>query len=74
VIDFVDFPVADVPSFHGGMEWSQALAGLATLCAAPRFAGLVVTEFNPDRDPDLALGRRFIEGLGLALAPPQSGA
>jgi arginase len=48
VIDFVDFPVADVPQINAGLTFREALACLGVFAASPKFAGLVLTEFNPD--------------------------
>ena len=48
VIDFVDFPVADVPQINAGLTFREALACLGVFAASSKFAGLVITEFNPD--------------------------
>jgi arginase len=48
VIDFVDFPVADVPQINAVLTLREALACLGVFAASPKFAGLVLTEFNPD--------------------------
>ena len=48
VLDFVDCPIADVPHFEHGLSLADAMASLRVLVASPRFAGLVVTEINPD--------------------------
>jgi arginase len=50
VIDFVDFPAADVTQPQQGLTFAETLAALQVFCASPKFAGLVITEFNPDHD------------------------
>jgi arginase len=48
VIDFLDLPLADVPQHNAGLTFQEALACLEVFASSPRFAGLVITEFNPD--------------------------
>lgn len=81
VISFVDFPVADVPLYHGsGLERIEAVEALARFVAHPKFAGLVVSEFRPDLDTDGTLVDQFVGDLvrvlsvGTALwtAPPEA--
>ena len=69
VIDFVDFPVADVPQHNAGLTFEGAIACLTAFAASPRFGGLVVTEFNPDHaDEDGELAATFAEAITGALA------
>jgi arginase len=67
-IDFVDFPVADVPNINAGLSYAEAMASLRKFTASPNFAGLVVTEFNPDHDPDTSWAARFVDDLASILA------
>jgi arginase len=68
VIDFVDFPAADVLQAKQGMTFADAFAALNIFCASPKFAGLVLTEFDPDHDDiDCTLAKRLIEALAQAL-------
>ncbi len=68
-IDFTDFPVADVPQFSEGLPFRDAAACLASFAASPAFAGLTVTEINPDHaGGDLALAARLGDALATALA------
>jgi arginase len=69
-IDFVDFPVADVPNINAGLSYTDAMASLKAITASPNFAGLIVTEFNPDHDPDTRWATRFVDDLANILAPP----
>jgi arginase len=66
VIDFDDLPVADVPH-SGGLTVSEAFQGLEGFVRSPNFAGLVITEFNVDRDPDGAHMRRLVTAIVHAL-------
>jgi arginase len=69
VIDFVDFPVADVPQHNAGLTFEETMACLMAFAANPGFGGLVVTEFNPDHaDEDGELAATFAEALAGALA------
>lgn len=68
VIDFTDFPIADVPQFSQGLMFRDAMACLAVFASSPNFSGLTVTEFNPDHaDEESTLAVTFIEGLAQAL-------
>ena len=68
VLDFVDCPIADVPHFEHGLSLADAMSSLRVLVASPRFAGLVVTEINPDHaDAEgVAIGR-FVSELASAV-------
>jgi arginase len=60
VIDFADFPAADVMQPQQGLTFAETLAALQVFCASPKFAGLVITEFNPDHDDkDGTVAKRF---------------
>jgi arginase len=68
VIDFVDFPVADVPQSNAGLTFQEAMDCLSVFAASPQFGGLVVTEFNPDHaDEEGKLAATFVEHLAQAL-------
>ena len=62
VIDFSDFPVADVPH-ENGLSFSETMEALKFFISNPKFAGLVITEFNADRDKDGTLSQQFINGV-----------
>ena len=62
VIDFSDFPVADVPH-ENGLSFSETMETLKVFISSPKFAGLVITEFNADRDKDGTLSQQFINGV-----------
>ncbi|HEY0736466.1 MAG TPA: arginase family protein [Herpetosiphonaceae bacterium] len=69
VIDFVDFPIADVLQPQQGLTLAEAIEALQIFVASPRFAGLVITEFNPDHaDAEGELAAVFIKNLAQALS------
>lgn len=70
VIDFFDLPVADVPIHNNGLTLTDAMAALTVMVAHPGFAGLTITEFNPDHgDPDGTTARTLAAAITAALAP-----
>lgn len=66
VIDYGDFPAADVPHLQG-LTFNDAMAALRVFVGSRKLAGLVITEFNVDRDPDGALARRFVDAVAEVL-------
>ncbi len=66
VIDFVDFPVADVPHYEG-LGFDEAMSALDVFVASRKLAGLVITEFNAHRDANGMLARRFVDAVAKAL-------
>ncbi len=71
VLDTGAFPLANFPHF-AGLTVDQVAACLARFCTGPQFAGLVVTEVNPDHDTDGALLATLVETLARAITsvPP----
>jgi arginase len=73
VIDFVDFPVADVPQHNAGLKFEEVIACLGVFAASPEFGGLVITEFNPDHaDGEGELAETFVRRVTDALAGNRS--
>jgi arginase len=71
VLAFVGAPLADVPDSGGspvGLTLDELATSLVTFGGSLRFAGLVLTEVNPDHVPDQSVLRRFVETLTAALA------
>ena len=66
VIEFQDFPVADVGHDHG-LTFAEAMQGLQVFLSSPKFAGLVVTEFNAERDVDGSSAVRLVTAIAKAL-------
>lgn len=59
------FPATDA-LIGDGLDWQELEALAAPLARSPRLLGLVVTCYNPEKDPDGACGRRlgrFIESV-----------
>ena len=75
VIDFFDLPVADVPQHNTGLTFAAAMAAPTVLVGHPAFAGLIITEFNPDHgEPDGSTARTLATGLAAALGRRSAGA
>jgi arginase len=73
VIDFVDLPIADVPQHNAGLTFREAIACLEVFASSPLFAGLTITEFNPDHaDEEGTLAAVFASQVAAALATPFS--
>jgi len=69
VIDFTDCPIAENYRHGEGCTLDQAMAALKILAADDRFAGVTISELNPDHaEADHASVIRFAKGLAGALA------
>jgi len=70
VMDFVDCPAGNFPQFNQGLTREETFRALRVFLIDPALAGLVVTEFNPDRDLDGSIADALVEGIvnGLAVA------
>jgi arginase len=75
VIDFMDLPVSENAGRNEGLSFDQTIAALRVLVASPSFAGLTVSEINPDHDPDGTALSRLGRGLAdvLSSAPVLTG-
>jgi len=71
VIDSNDFPAADVLHEHG-LSFDDAMAALSVFVGSPKFAGLVITEFNSDRDLDGSLARRLVKAISEIMGRAQA--
>jgi arginase len=67
VVDSGDLPLANFPHFGQGLTLAEALACLEVFCGGAKLGGLVVTEVNPDHDPDGRQVSRLVDGLVAAL-------
>jgi arginase len=65
VIDFLEFPAADVLQPQQGLTFAETCAALQVFVGSASFAGLVITEFNPDHDD---LGGTLAARLNTSLA------
>ena len=66
-VDVMDFPAVDVPH-PDGLDAESAFTALSVFTSAPTCAAVVVTELNPERDPDGSHTERLVAGLVGALA------
>lgn len=66
--DVTDSPAVDAPH-PGGLEAGSAFAALRVFASARTCAGVVVTEFNPELDPDGSQAECLVAGLVAAFAP-----
>jgi arginase len=67
VIDAIDFPGGNVAQFNTGLSFAEAADALAACLASPNLGAVVVTEFNPQRDPDGDQARRLADALATGL-------
>jgi arginase len=69
VIDFTDAPLSENTGRNEGLAYDHALSALAVLLASPRFAGITITELNPDHAEEGAQSiERFARSLAAGLA------
>ncbi|MFQ6615186.1 MAG: arginase family protein [Fidelibacterota bacterium] len=62
VIDDDDFPVADVPH-PGGLTFDEAMEALSVFLSYQEVTGLVITEFNANRDVQGFQAGRLVEAV-----------
>jgi arginase len=62
VIDFDDFPAADVPHSQG-ISFDEAMSALDVFITSSKFAALVITEFNAHRDPEGTLAVKIVDAV-----------
>jgi arginase len=62
VIDHHDFAAADVLHDHG-LSFADAMDALKVFASSSKFAGLVITEFNSERDKDGRLAQRLVDAV-----------
>lgn len=71
VVNFLDLPAADVPQYRG-LSLDQVVSAVTVMARHPGFAGLVLTEFNPDHAaPDGSTARRLAEAVAAAFTVPR---
>jgi len=61
-ISLEDFPAADVPH-EQGLTFTEAMESLRVFASSHKFAGLVITEFNADRDVDGSLAHKLVSAI-----------
>jgi len=62
VLAFVGAPLADLPEPFG-LTLQELIVSLATFTAGTRFAGLVITEINPDHVPETGILQHFVKTM-----------
>ena len=68
VIDFVDAPLSENPGRNEGLPYEATMLALRALVTSPHFAGLTVTELNPDHaSADPSRFRAFVSDLETCL-------
>jgi len=68
VMDSAEIPLADWPHYDA-LSFGDAMRCLSVFVGSPKLAALVVTEINPDHDPDGLLVARFVDAFADALRP-----
>ena len=69
VLDYVDFPLAEETRRNTGLRFTELVAVLRELVAAPNWAGLTVCEVNPDHgEQDGSTMREFSDALADVLS------
>ena len=66
VMDSAEIPLANWPHYDA-LSFGDAMRCLSVFVGSPRLAALVVTEINPDHDPDGLLVRQFIDAFAGAM-------
>ena len=61
VLDFLEVPAADVPTYGRGLSLEELSATLRVLFADPRCAGALLVEYNPDHDGQGVAAAQLVE-------------
>jgi arginase len=68
VMDSAEIPLANWPHYDA-LAFGDAMRCLRVFAGTPKLAALVVTEINPDHDPDGLLVAQFVDAFADALRP-----
>jgi arginase len=68
VMDSAEIPLANWPHYDA-LGFGDAMRCLRVFAGTPKLAALVVTEINPDHDPDGLLVAQFVDAFADALRP-----
>jgi arginase len=68
VMDSAEIPLSNWPHYDA-LSFGDAMRCLRVFVGSPKLAALVVTEINPDHDPDGLLVAQFIDAFADALRP-----
>jgi arginase len=73
VVDSTDLPLGQFPHFNQGVSLADAVEVLTVLASAPDVLAIIITEINPDNDPEGIHVRRLADGIVDALGRSMSG-
>lgn len=62
VIDSAEFPLANFPHY-AGLEADQAFEALNVFLASPNVSGLIITQVNPNNDPDGIMAQKLVDAI-----------
>lgn len=62
VIDSAEFPLANFPHYAGLMA-DEALSAAKVFLRSEKLKGMVLTEVNPNNDPDGSMVRKLVDGI-----------
>src|ERR1700737_1774329 len=68
VMDSAEIPLADWPHYDA-LAFGETMRCLRVFAGSRKLAALVVTEINPDHDPEGLLVRQFVDAVAGALRP-----
>jgi arginase len=68
VMDSAEMPLANWPHYDA-LSLGDAMRCLRVFVSSPKLAALVVTEMNPDHDPEGILVRQFVDAFADAMLP-----
>src|SRR2546428_13951824 len=68
VMDSAEIPLADWPHYDA-LSFGEAMRCLRVFTTSPKLAALVVTEINPDHDPEGLWIRQFVDDFSDARRP-----
>ena len=68
VMDSAEIPLADWPHYDA-LAFGETMRCLRVFAGSRKLAALVVTEINPDHDPEGLLVRQFVDAFAGALRP-----
>ena len=68
VMDSAEIPLGNWPHYDA-LSFGDTMRCLRVFAGSPKLAALVVTELNPDHDPDGLLVRQFVDAFADALRP-----
>ena len=68
VMDSAEIPLADWPHYDA-LSFGDAMHCLGEFVGSPKLAALVVTEINPDNDPEGLLVRQFVDAFADSMRP-----